>query len=118
MELLLSWAVLSLAVWVTAELLPGFHVKSFGGAFVVAGIYGVLSVLLGWLLFTFFAIATLGIGLLFAFITRWIVNAILLTITDSVSDTLTIDSFGWSLGGAAMISVLQTVGEAAVRALF
>lgn len=118
MEMLLSWAVLSLAVWATAELLPGFHVKSLGGAFVVAAIYGVLNLLIGWMLFTVFAIATLGIGLVFAFVTRWVVNAILLTITDAVSDTLTIDSFGWSLGGAALISVLATLGESAVRMMF
>ncbi len=111
MELLLSWVILSLSVWITAEVLPGFHVKSFGGAFKVAAIYGVFSVLLGWMIWSVLAIATLGIALLFAFLTRWIVAAIILTITDKVSDTLTIDSFGWAMGGAALISLLGTVGE-------
>ena len=118
MGLLLAWVILSLAVWITAVVLPGFHVKSFGGAFIVAAIFGVLNFFLGWLFFTVFAIGTLGIALLLAFITRWIINAILLKITDAISDALTIDSFGWALGGALMMSVLGSVGEWLVRGVF
>lgn len=117
MSLLLSWAILSLAVWVTAQVLPGFHVKSLPAAFGVAAIFGVLNFFLGWLFFTVFAIGTLGIALLLAFITRWIINAILLKITDAVSDALKIDSFGWALGGALMMSAIGTFGEWLVRGL-
>ncbi|TVP42647.1 MAG: phage holin family protein, partial [Gemmatimonadales bacterium] len=106
MSLLLSWLILSLAVWITAVVLPGFHVKSMGSAFIVAAIFGILNVLIGWLFFVIIGIATLGIGFLLAFLTRWLVNAILLKITDAVTDRLTIDSFGWALLGALMISVL------------
>ena len=63
------------------------------------------------MLFSFFAVTTLGLGLLFAFVTRWVVNAILLTITDQLSDALKIDSFGWALGAAMMMSVIGTLGE-------
>lgn len=117
MNILLSWIILSLAVWLTAEILPGFHLKSFGSAFIVAAIFGVLNFLLGWLFFTVFAIATLGIAILLAFITRWIINAILLKITDVISDALKIDSFGWALGGALLMSFLGTVGEWLVRGI-
>lgn len=118
MGLLVTWVILSLAVWITAVALPGFHVKSLGGAFVVAAIFGVLNFLLGWLFFTIFAIGTLGIALLLAFLTRWIINAILLKITDAISDALTIDSFAWALGGALMMSVLGSAGEWLVRGMF
>ena len=118
MGFILSWLILSLAVWVTATVLPGFHVKSFGSALLVAAIFGVLNFLLGWLFFVVFAVATLGLAWLLAFITRWIINAILLKITDAVTDHLTIDSFGWALGGALMMSVLGTAGEWALRSLF
>ena len=46
MSLILSWLILSLAVWITAMLLPGFHVKSFTSAIIVAAIFGVLNFLL------------------------------------------------------------------------
>lgn len=111
MELILSWLILSLAVWVTDAVLPGFHVKSFSSAILVAAIFGVLNFLLGWLLFAVFTVVTLGLAWLLAFITRWIINAILLMLTDQLTDHLTIDSFGWALGGALMMSALGTFGE-------
>jgi putative membrane protein len=118
MGLLLSWLILSFAVWVTAVVLPGFHVKSFGSAILVAAIFGILNFLLGWLLFAIFTIATLGIAWLLAFITRWIINAILLVLTDRLTEHLKIDSFGWALGGALMMSVIGTLGEMLVRGIF
>lgn len=118
MGLILSWIILSLAVWITAAVLPGFHVKSFGSAFLVAAIFGILNFFLGWLLFVVLGLATLGIGFLLAFLTRWLVNAILLKITDAVSDSLQIDGFRWALGGALMMSLLGTAGEWLVRGMF
>src|SRR4030095_14822243 len=111
MSLLISWLILSLAVWVTAAILPGFHVKDFKSALIVAAIFGVLNFLLGWLLFVVFAVATLGIAWLLAFITRWIINALLLVITDKLTDHLKIDGFGWALGGALVMSLVGTFGE-------
>lgn len=117
MGLLLSWVILSLAVWITAVALPGFHIKSFSSAFLVAALFGILNALLGWLFFVIFTIATLGLALLLAFITRWIINAIMLKIVDALTDHLTIDGFRWALGGALMMSVLGTLGEWAVLSL-
>jgi putative membrane protein len=115
MSILLSWLVLSVAVWLTAVLLPGFHVKSAGSAVVVAAVFGVLNFFLGWILFGLLGLMTLGIGFLLAFLTRLIVNAILLKLTDAMTDHLTIDSFKWALGGALLMSVLGTLGEGIIR---
>jgi putative membrane protein len=85
-ELVFSWLILSAAVWLTAAILPGFHVKNFGSALLVAAIFGVLNFLLGWLLFAVFTVATLGIAYLLAFVTRWIINAILLMLISTAFD--------------------------------
>jgi putative membrane protein len=111
MGLLLSWLILSFAVWVTAEILPGFHVKDLGSAVLVAALFGVLNFFLGWLLFAVFTVATLGLAWLLAFVTRWIVNAIILSLTDKLTDRLTIDGFRWALLGSLMMSAIGTVGE-------
>lgn len=118
MSILLSWLILSLAVWVTAVVLPGFHVKSFRSAIVVAALFGVLNFFLGWLLFAVFTIATLGLAWLFAFITRWIINALLLKLTDALTNHLRIDGFRWALAGALMMSALGTVGEWLIASAF
>jgi len=111
MNLILSWLILSLAVWVTAVVLPGFHLKSGRSALVVAALFGVLNFFLGWIFFTVFTIATLGLALLFAFLTRWLINAIILKLVDALTDHLSIDSFAWALGGALMMSALGTLGQ-------
>lgn len=109
MRLLISWLILSVAVWATAAVLPGFRVKDFKGALIVALVFGLLNFLLGWVLFTFFTLATLGLAWLFGFLTRWVINALLLMLTDAVSDHLKIDGFKWALLGALVISIVSTV---------
>lgn len=111
MMLLLNWLILSFAVWLTAAMLPGFHIKNFKSALLVAALFGVLNVLLGWLFFTVFTVFTLGIAWLLAFITRWIIDAIILKLTDKMTDHLTIDSFGWALVGALIMSMVGTLGQ-------
>jgi len=115
---LISWLVLSFAVWLTALILPGFHVRNFGSAILVAAIFGILNALLGWLFFAVFTIATLGLAWLFAFITRWIINAILLKFTDKLMKGFRIDNFGWALLGALMISLVSAVTDWMLRGLF
>ncbi len=115
MQVLLSWLVLSAAVLVAAAILPGMRVKGFGGALVAAALFGVLNWLLGWLFFVVIGVATLGLGFLFAFLTRWLVDAIVLKMADSLTDRLTIDGFGTALLGAGIVSIVGTLLEYLVR---
>ena len=109
MGLIISWLILTLAVWATASILPGFHVKDFKGALIVSAIFGLLNFFLGWLLFFVFTVATLGLAWLLAFITRWVINALLLMVTDRLTDHLKIDGAGWAFAGAFVISLIATV---------
>ena len=117
MRLILSWLILSLAVWLTAALLPGFKLKNPQSALLVAAIFGILNFLLGKLLFAVFTVATLGLAWLLAFITRWVINAILLVITDKLTDHLKIEGFGWALLAALLMSAIGTVGEVVLSGL-
>ncbi len=115
MELLLDWLLLTLAVFVTALMLPGFRVKNFTGAVWVAALFGTLNFLIGWLFFAVFTVVTLGIAWLLAFITRWIIDAIVLSIVGRITTSLHIRSFGWALGGALLMSLVGTLLEWLVR---
>jgi putative membrane protein len=110
-SLLLSWLVLSLIIAVTAALIPGVTIRGFWGVIVVAAVFGVLNVLIGWLLFTLIGIGTLGLGFLLAFVTRVFVNAILLKIVESLTPRLSIASFGHALLAAVVMSGLGTLFE-------
>ena len=116
MRLLLSWLLLSVSVWLTAAILPGFHVNGFGGAICAAAVFGVLNWLLGRFIFVVLGIATLGVGFLLAFITRFIVMAVLLEFADALSSNFRIDSFGTALLGALLMSGIGTLAEYALHA--
>lgn len=117
MRMLLSWLVLSVAVWVTAGILPGFRVNGFGGAIKAAAIFGILNWLLGRFIFVVLGIATLGIGFFLAFLTRWLVMAILLKFADALSSNFKIDSFGTAIVGALLVSGIGTLAEYGIHAL-
>lgn len=100
-------------MWLTAAVLPGFELRGgVVGAVRVAALFGVLQFFLGWLIFFLIGVGTLGLGFLLAFITRWIVGAILLKLTDSLSSSLRIVSFGRALLGALLMSAIGTAAEA------
>lgn len=109
--ILASWLVLSLAVWLAATVLDGVHVRDTGSIVLVAALFGVLNFFLGWLFFLIIGLATLGLGLLLAFITRWVVDAILLKIVDSLTDRITIDGFGTAFLAALIMAFTGSVAQ-------
>jgi putative membrane protein len=113
--LLISWFILSVAFWITAMILPGFEIRGFGGAIIVAAIFGIINALLGWFFFGLLTIATLGIAYLLSFITRWFINAIFLSMTSALSKHLQIKSFSWSLLGSLSISIVAAIIDWAIR---
>jgi putative membrane protein len=114
-HLLLQWLILSLAFWLTAKVVPGFHVRSLGDAIVVAAVFGIVNFLLGTLLYYVLGIVTLGIGFLLSLLTHWIVNAILLKVTDGLTRRLEVRSFGTALLAALVMSVLGKLGVYAMN---
>ena len=113
MHFFLTWLILALAVWLTAAILPGFKVNGFWGAIKAAAVFGTLNWLLGSLIFVVLGVATLGIGFLLAFITRWIVMAIILSLSDKISDSLKIKNFSTALIGALLMTVVGSLVERA-----
>jgi putative membrane protein len=111
MHLLITWLLLALAVWLTAAILPGFKVTGFWGAMKAAAAFGLLNILLGKFFFVVLGIATLGIGFILAFITHWIVMAVILKLADKLSSSIQIDSFGTALAGALIMTGIDRIIE-------
>ena len=105
MRLLLQWILSALSFMVVSQLLPGFHVRGFGSALVVAGVYGVLHVLLfRVLVFLAFIPVLLTFGLFI-----FVINAALLFLTDALLEQFKIDSFLTALGGAVLLTILNGI---------
>lgn len=116
MPMLISWFVLAVSVWIAAKLLPGMQLRGFGGAIWVSALFGLLNFGIGWLLFVMLGLGTLGLGFIFAFLTRWVVDAILLKWTAAISSSLDIDRFRTAFFAALIIAGVGTLGEYAFHA--
>src|SRR3954471_7334366 len=105
-KLLIKWAVLTVAVWVAAWLVPG--VKVHGGVLTyiwVALLFGLVNAIIGpflRLLALPFTLLTLG---LFALV----VNAALLGLTAWLSSKFSIDGFFSAFVAALVISLVSMV---------
>ena len=67
MRLLIQWLINALAVYVTANVLDGIHLKSFGAAIAVALVLGLINTLVRpVLLFFSFPVIILSLGALLA----------------------------------------------------
>jgi putative membrane protein len=116
-DLLISWAILSLAIWLAAAILPGVKLKTAGGVVIVAALLGILNALIGWVFWVVFTIGTFGIALLLAFLTRWVIDAILLSIIDRFSDRIEIEGFKNAFLAALLMSLFSTIAEQGLQVM-
>jgi putative membrane protein len=101
--LALQWVLSAVSVVVVSKVLPGFRLKHFGTALIVAAIYGLLHVLLYTLLkILFFLPMVLTFGL-FALV----INAFLLFLTDKLLDDFDIDTLWATLVGAILLTLIN-----------
>ena len=115
MYTLLHLAVLALTVLALARLLPGVHIRSFGSAIVVAIVFSLLDFFLGWLVRVFLFIpAILTLGLLFL-IMPFVVNTILLWLTDKLMRAFEIDTFGSLLVSSLVITLVNGAFQIALH---
>jgi putative membrane protein len=105
-KLLLRWAVLTLAVWLAAVVVPGVHVRGGFWTYVwVALHFGLVNAILGpflRLLALPFTLLTLG---LFALV----VNGILVAITAGLSAKFDVGGFFSAFLAALVISLVSSV---------
>jgi putative membrane protein len=118
MYILLHIAALTVTVLALARFVPSVKVKSFGSAIVVAIVFSVLNVLLGWFIRALLIVpGILTLGLLFLFV-PFIVNTVLLWLTDKVMRSFEIETFRGLLSAAAMITLANWLFHMAVQAHF
>jgi putative membrane protein len=116
MYTLLHLAVLTLTVLLLARVLPSVKVRSTGSAVVVAIVFSLLNFFLGWLIrVALFLPAILTLGLLFL-VLPFIVNAILLWLTDKLLRSFEIDTLGGLLLSAAVITIVNGFFHVALHA--
>jgi len=106
---LVRWAILSVAVWVAAEMVDGIHLEGWESTVLVALILGLLNASIKPILYFLslpVTVVTFGLFLI-------VLNAIMLWLTDWIADQFDdllfeIDDFWWdAILGAIIISIVS-----------
>ncbi len=96
--------ILTVAVFIVANILPGIHMKNIFTALVVAIVYSIVSFFVGWLLVFLtlpFMIITFGLF-------KLVINAFLLFITDKLVDDFKIKDGLTTLIAALLITLVDS----------
>jgi putative membrane protein len=104
--LLIRWALLAVAFAVTAWILDGMDISGgFWGYVWVSALFGIVNAIIG----TILRIFTLPLTIITLGLFSIVVNALMLSLTDALTDHLTIDEFWWTAIWAAILVSLVSV---------
>ena len=107
MYILLHIVALAAAVLGIARLLPGVEVKGWRTAIIVAIVFSLLNFFLGWLIQALLVLPViLSLGLLY-FLVPFIVNTVLLWLTDKLIGDFEIKTWRALFGSALVITVVN-----------
>jgi putative membrane protein len=95
----------ALAFFIVSKLYDGMSVSSFGGAIVAAFIWGIINALLRPILM----LLTLPVNVLTLGLFTLVINGVVLLVTDQLSGSLTITSFGAGVVAALFLSVVNVI---------
>lgn len=111
MHTILHLGVLALTILALARFYPNVRVRSIGSAVLVAIVFSVLNFFLGWLIrAVLFVPAIFTLGLLFLFV-PFIVNAVLLWLTDKLMGSFEVRTLPALFFSAAVITAVNGVFE-------
>jgi putative membrane protein len=112
MNIILNILVSSLAVLVTGKLLSGVTVDGFGTAVAVAIVLGIVNALLGPVLL----VLTLPLNILTLGLFTFVIIAGLVMLTTALVPGFKVAGFGWALGFAFVLALVNAVLHALTKA--
>ncbi len=105
--MILHLAALALTILLLSRFVPTVRIRSAGTAITVAIVFSLLNFFLGWLIrAALFVPALLTLGLLFLFV-PFIVNTVVLWITDKLMPSFEIETMAALLLSAAVITLVN-----------
>ncbi|MCD4675103.1 MAG: phage holin family protein [Desulfobacula sp.] len=97
--------ILSVAVFLVSNLLPGIRIKNFVTAIIVAFVYSIINLLTGWLL----VILTLPFIIITFGLFKFVINAFLLWLTDKIIEDFEIKNVFTTLIAAFLITIVDSL---------
>jgi len=103
MRILVKLLVNALIIFALAWVLPGVDITSYWTALIVAVILGVLNVFVKPLLI----ILTIPVTIITLGLFLFVINALIILMTDSLVDGFTVNGFWWALLFSILISIMN-----------
>ena len=105
MTLIWNLLLLSVAIFIVAQVMPNIRIKNFGTAIIVAIVFSIINILVGWLLVLIsFPLMIITFGLF-----KFVINAFLLWITNILVDGFETKGAVPTLIAAFLIAVIDSV---------
>jgi putative membrane protein len=108
-RVLIAWLLSAAAFLGVSKLLPGFRIGSFGTALVVSAVYSILYVVLHFILFKVLWILTIPFVILSLGIIFFVVNAVILWLTDKLVEDFDIGSTATLLMAAVLLTIVNWI---------
>lgn len=103
MSILLSIIINTIAVLVTAYILPGIHISSFFTGLVVAIVLGIVNTILRPIIF----ILTLPINILTLGLFSFVIMGLLVYLVSAIVPGFKVDNFGWAILFALIVALIN-----------
>lgn len=104
MNILINWLISALAIIITAYILPGVHISSFGTALITAIALGILNAFIKPVLL----LLTLPINVLTLGLFTFVINALIILLVSSLVAGFRVDGFWWALLFSIILSIINS----------
>lgn len=104
MKYVINWAVMTLAVFISAEIIPGVEVDTIWTAFITALVLGIINLFLKPILL----ILTLPINIFTLGLFTLVINALLVLLASNYVDGFTVTGFWWALLFSIVMSIVNS----------
>jgi putative membrane protein len=103
MRLLLKWLLSGLAVWIVAQVVPGFYVRGVFAALIAALVIGFINATIGAVLkILTFPLTLITLGLFW-----FVINALMLELASALVPGFQVRGFLAAFGGAILLSLVN-----------
>ena len=108
-RVLIGWLLSAAAFLAVSKLLPGFRIGSYGTALVVSAVYSILYIVLHFILFEVLWILTIPFVILTLGIIFFVVNAVILWLTDRIVEDFDIDNTATLVIAAVLLTMVNWI---------
>ncbi len=105
MEILMNLLIYSVAVYATAQVLPGVTLNSFSTAIVVTIILGLVNTFIK----PIFLLLTLPVSIITLGLFTFVINALMVIIVDMLITGFEVRDFWWALAFSLVLSLVTSV---------